>query len=210
MHIPYLSEFLTLATLHFAVVISPGPNLTLVAKNSVTMHFRLALYCVLGIAVGAFLHVSLAIVGLSAFVSTYQALYLFLQFFGAGYLVYVGVKATRTKPYDLEKQVALARETSTARMAFSEGFINMMSNPKAYIFIFALFTQVVGATPIAIKLLYGLWMSFVDIVWFASVAYLLSRPAVKARFTAKLHLVARSFGLILIGFGLWIVASAFR
>ena len=205
-----LSEFLTLAALHVAVVISPGPNLTLVAKNSVTMHFRLAIYCVLGIATGAFLHVCLAILGLSAFVLTYPMLYLFLQLFGAVYLVYVGTKAGRTKAYNLEEQVALATETSTAHVAFSEGFINMMSNPKAYLFIFALFTQVVGATPVAIKLLYGLWMSAVDIVWFASVAYVLSRPSVKIRFTARLHYLARGFGIVLIGFGVWIFISAFR
>ncbi|OHA21262.1 MAG: hypothetical protein A2849_00510 [Candidatus Taylorbacteria bacterium RIFCSPHIGHO2_01_FULL_51_15] len=209
MTIPYLSEFLMLAALHIAVVISPGPNLTLVAKNSVTMQFRLTLYCVFGIAVGSFLHVSFAILGLSGFVVRVPTLYLALQFLGASYLIYVGFKALKTKPYDVDAEVAHSARVSTACTAFREGFINMMGNPKAYLFVFALFTQVVGATPIIIKVLYGVWMSLVDIVWFAFVAFLLSSPLVKTRFTSKLHYLARVFGIVLIGFGLRILVSPF-
>ncbi|MSU55696.1 MAG: LysE family translocator [Candidatus Taylorbacteria bacterium] len=208
--ISLFSQFWNIAVLHIGVVMWPGPNLTLVAKNSVTLQLRFALYCTLGIAIGTIAHVSLALVGVSGIVAASPVMYRVLQVIGAGYLIYVGTKAIRAMPYRLEEEVGAAKQTRTAHGAFREGFTNQMTNPKSYFFFFTLFTQVVGETPVGIKVLYGLWMATITFLWFAFVTVTLSNPLVKKRFSASIHYVARAAGVFLIGFGIWILRSAFR
>jgi threonine/homoserine/homoserine lactone efflux protein len=82
-------------------------------------------------------------------------------------------------------------------------------NPKATLFFFALFTQVINpATSKTIQALYGLEMSLMTFAWFALVAVILSHEAIRSRFISVQHWVEKFFGVILIAFRIKVALSA--
>ena len=83
------------------------------------------------------------------------------------------------------------------------GFLTNVLNPKATLFFFALFTQVINPhTPKAIQVLYGLEMSVMTFVWFALVAAILSHNLIRSRFASVQH------GVILIALGVKVALSS--
>lgn len=91
-----------------------------------------------------------------------NSIYSVLKYLGAGYLVCLGYRALRAAP-------------ASAPAAVRMGSLTNILNPKATLFFFALFTQVIDPrTPKAVQVLYGLEMALAAFVWFALVAALLS------------------------------------
>ncbi len=89
------------------------------------------------------------------------------------------------------------------------GFLTNVLNPKATLFFFALFTQVINPhTPKAIQVLYGLEMSVMTFVWFALVAAILSHNFIRSRFASVQHYLERTFGVILIALGVKVAISS--
>ncbi len=214
MNTSYFSEFLTLAILHLLVVISPGANFTVVAKNSLTLTRQLALYTAFGVSLGTMVYVIFALFGLKVLMAIAESALWFgvLKFFGAGYLIYIGVKSCRAKapkPEESDTTHLFKRTMVTPQDAVGTGFFSQISNPKAVLFFISLFTQVIDVrTPTAIKALYGAWMFFATLGWFAFVALVLSHTGVQMRFRYNLHRISLVFGVVLIVLGVLLAFSA--
>lgn len=209
MHASYLSEFLTLATLHLLVLISPGANFTLVVKNSLVTERRFGILTALGIALGTAVYVALALGALSWLLALTKSAVLFalLKVAGASYLIYLGVKSCRAKATE-QPDIALSPGPMDAGEAVRTGLFSQLSNPKAMLFFGSVFTQAVDFhTPLFIKFGYGVWMSAVTFGWFALVAYLLSFLGVQRRLREYLHWISRAFGVVLIGLGILLILS---
>jgi threonine/homoserine/homoserine lactone efflux protein len=85
--------------------------------------------------------------------------------------------------------------------AFSTGFLTNATNPKATLFFLAIFTTIISATmPLQIQALYGLWMCFVNALWFVIVALFFSSARVRLLFMRMGHWFERTMGVILILF----------
>lgn len=122
-------------------MMSPGPDMILLLRNSTRYPGYLALWSVLGICVGLAFHTGLSILGLAVVIKNSPAAFRVIQTAGALYLFYIGIITLKT--------TADQTETETGNMntgpfsAFQEGLICNLLNPKVTLFILSLFTQVI-------------------------------------------------------------------
>ncbi len=197
----YISEFFTIAIIHFLAVASPGPDFAITLRQSVTLGRRAGLLTSLGIGVGIFVHVAYCIVGLGVVISQSIVLFNTVKFIGAAYLVFIGISAVRSKPR--EYTLPVEEGTRTGKNPFLVGFLTNALNPKATLFFLSVFSVVVSpSTPLSLKAGYGIWMAAVTTLWFGSLTYLFSLASVRSILTRTSHWFDRIMGALLIGLGI--------
>ncbi len=179
---------ITLAGIHFIALMSPGPDFALVVQNAMRHGRQTGLYIALGLSVGILLHSLFSLTGVSYLVHQQPLLYSGLQFLGGGYLLYLGIGALRAviqmikKPQSDQAQPANDLVISNKRQAFAKGFATNILNPKALVFFISLMSSLVPAgmsvtgKGIALMILFSL-----SLVWFSSLAWMLSTQTLQRR-----------------------------
>jgi len=142
-----------IASLILAVV--PGPGVIYLMTQTLSRGRRAGLASVGGIAVGNLLNAAGASLGLAAILAASASAFTVVKFAGAAYLVWLGVKALRSRPRPSpEAPPAPARP---ARL-FRDAVLVAVLNPKTALFFAALLPQFVppGAhAPLAQNLMLG-------------------------------------------------------
>lgn len=205
----FLPEFLTVVAVHFLAVASPGPDFILISRNSLIYSRKVGLYSAVGLGFGILVHVTYSLVGIGFIISKSILLFSVLKFIGAGYLAYIGYQCLKTKPKK-EEELSLEKKNDISNFAaIKMGFLTNVLNPKATLFFFALFTQVISPdTPKFIQVFYGLEMSIATFLWFAFVATILSHNLIRKKFGSVQHYLERTFGVILIALGIKVALSS--
>lgn len=206
---PYLTEFLTVATIHLLAAISPGPDFAMISRNSLVYSRKTGIYSAIGLALGILVHVSYSLIGIGFIISKSILLFSVIKLLGASYLIYIGYKALKTKPSKIKNEFFGKKNDLRKFAAIKMGFLTNALNPKVTLFFLGLFTQVIDlTTPLAIQILYGLEMSIMTFVWFAFVALILSHGAVQTKFAGIHYYAERFFGAILIVLGIKVALSS--
>lgn len=204
---PYLTEFITVAIVHLLAVISPGPDFALVSKNSLINSRKAGIMTAIGLGLGITVHVTYSLIGIGLIISQSILLFSIIKYIGAGYLIYIGLKALKSKkrnPAVIDKNKNYLSSVSAVKV----GFLTNVLNPKATLFFLALFTQVINPeTPLLIQVMYGAEMAFMTFAWFAGLALILSHHIVKKTLDKIMHRVEHLFGAILIALGIKIALS---
>ncbi|POA21435.1 lysine transporter LysE [Pseudomonas sp. FW300-N1A1] len=200
----YLGEFLALATIHFLAVVAPGPDFAVTIRQSVRFGRVVGICTALGIGAGISVHVLYTLLGVGALMHTTPWLLTVAKVVGGAYILYLGVSLLRSKPKSTvegENVVEQSLEQQTLFKAFTTGFLTNATNPKATLFFLAIFTTLISATtPLQVQALYGLWMCFVNALWFVIVALFFSSSRVRVLFMRMGHWFERTMGVILILF----------
>ena len=137
------SDFILLVVACLAVNLSPGPSVLLVSSVSAARGFRAGLFAVLGMTVGALLHVVLAASGVAARLAAAPFAFALVQYLGAAYLIYLGIELFRSKP-DMETDSG--REVGTRDWQyFRRGLLVDSLNPKIALFFLAFIPQFLNA-----------------------------------------------------------------
>lgn len=200
--IVYWMEFLTVALVHLLAVASPGPDFAVVVRESVTQGHRIGSWTALGVGCGIFLHVAYSLLGIGLIVSQSIVLFNLFKWLAAAYLLYLGWRALRARPQALAEVTAAGGAARSAGSAFVMGFVTNGLNPKATLFFLALFTVVIDHdTPLPVQAGYGAYLALATICWFLLVAWLFSRPRVRAGFARMGHWFDRATGALLMGLG---------
>ena len=202
-------EFMTVALVHLLAVASPGPDFAVVVRESVSQGRQAGSWTALGIGCGIFLHVAYSLLGIGLIVSQSVVLFNLFKWLAAAYLIYLGWRALRARPPELELQdAAVARGARPGRRAFLSGFVTNGLNPKATLFFLSLFTVVINPdTPLSVQAGYGLYLAGATTLWFLLVAWLFSRGRVRAGFARLGHWFDRLTGTVLIGLGVRLALS---
>ena len=205
----YLGEFLTIATLHFLAVASPGPDFAVTTRYSMSFGRQIGRWVALGIGAGIFLHVAYSVLGVALIIHRYQWVYGSLLLLGAGYLGWLGWQALQAQPRALnsaatETQSAAELNATPEKLsrskAFRIGFLTNGLNVKATLFFLAIFSTVIApSTPTIIKVGYGVYMAFATATWFLLLATLITWPPFLKRLWAISHWIDRIMGGVLIG-----------
>ena len=122
------------------VLLIPGPGVLYVVARSVGQGRRAGLTSVLGLSAGALVHVAATTAGLSAILLTSATAFGIVKTLGAGYLIYLGLRALVTRGPVLGVQAA--RPISLYRV-FTDGVIVSVFNPKIAVFFLAFLPQFV-------------------------------------------------------------------
>jgi threonine/homoserine/homoserine lactone efflux protein len=123
-------------------VVSPGPDTLLVLGNTFGGGRKRGFTTALGVCSGFLVHITAAVLGLTAIVLASATLFTLVKLAGAAYLIYLGIQAWRsdgTLPLN-------AGEQTTTLGFFTQGFLGNVLNPKVILFFMALIPQFVNAS----------------------------------------------------------------
>lgn len=209
-----MQQFLLVAAAHFLALLSPGPDFFLVARTSVKAGWRHAAFVCLGIAFANGVFIVAAFSGITLF-RPGSASFIAIQLAGCAYLLYVGQLFIRfagtssIAEHNVTTTAAL-RETAGLKdrwREFGMGFMSGILNPKNALFYVSLATLIGGAgTAAGLKVVYGVWMFSVVLLWDMLVAIFIGNRAVLRSFSNVLPALERISGVILIGLALSVIA----
>ncbi|MBN8557605.1 MAG: LysE family transporter [Proteobacteria bacterium] len=185
----------------------PGPGNLVIATGTAQGGIRGGLAATLGVMAGDQVLIWCALGGVAALLHAYPVAFSALQWVGAAYLAWLGIRMWRMRPQDGGAPAAPARQRP-----FRQGFLITLLNPKAIVFYFAflpLFIDPVrhqgmvtfamlAVTAAVLVLLYG----FIE-------SLLVHRFAERLRASERLgNWLRKLTSLFLIGFGVRLAASS--
>jgi threonine/homoserine/homoserine lactone efflux protein len=182
------------------IAIVPGPTVTVIVANSLAHGTRAGLLNVGGTQLGLGLMMLILIVGLSSVIAAMSWLFDWLRIAGAIYLVYIGYRLLRSPD-----AIAEAKAPAPRGGFFLQGFLVMMSNPKALFWFGAFIPQFIdpkGNYVVQIAFL-GATAMIVALVSDGGYAVLTGKAGALLS-KKRVRLVSRLSGGFLIGGGLWL------
>src|SRR3954462_5994012 len=199
--------YLTYVAACILITIIPGPTVTLIIANSLTHGTRAGLLNVAGTQLGLLIMLGVLLVGLSSIIATMGWWFDWVRIAGAGYLVWIGWKLLRASG----PMGALDKTPKPRGGFFLQGFLVLMSNPKALLWFGAFIPQFVDpqGNYVAQITLLGLTAMAVAVVSDGGYAVLTGRAGAHLS-RNRVRLVSRLSGGFLIGGGIWLALSRAR
>lgn len=193
--IPYLGAC-------FLLAIVPGPTVTVIIANSLARGTGAGLAIVAGTQAGFLVMTLVVALGMQALVAFMGAAFDWIKLIGAAYLIWLGFKMLRS---DGDLGAAEAdRGKSTFRTAL-EGFLVILSNPKALIFLGAFLPQFVDVNQPTFPQVVILGLFFMLVAGSTDAVYaVVAGRAHGLLSAARIRLVSRlSSGILMLG-GVWL------
>lgn len=202
---PTIDVLLAFAVTTALFAFIPGPAMLYAAARTMAGGRRAGLMAVLGINIGAYVHVIAAAAGLSALFNAVPVAYLIVKLVGALYLIWLGISLFRSQ--EAGNEVSIAVVPKSARKAFVESVAVEVLNPKTAIFFLAFLPQFVDADaslPLWAQLailgaIVNTIFTFADVVCVLLAGLIMEKVKQSSR---TQRLVQRLGGTILVGLGL--------
>lgn len=197
MNVQLFTAFLLIT---IVLIVMPGPIVTLVISTGATRGVRAALTTVAGTTLGNAMLLAAIALGLNWVHAHADLLFNALRWTGAAYLVWLGVQMWRHAGEESER----LKETGRAR--FLRGLIVALSNPKTIVFFTAFLPQFIDSRLPAGPQLAAMCVASVLIAGASDCAWAIAAGMGRAWFMkpARVKLLGRLSGTVLIGGGLWL------
>jgi homoserine/homoserine lactone efflux protein len=189
---------------------TPGPAVLFIITNSSLYGWRKAVFAALGNISGLLVLGIISITGLGTILTGSQQIFLLIKYAGAAYLVYMGLRMIlKGKTEFKAEKWSPAAAGITNRRLFFKALGLALSNPKAIIFLTALFPQFIDIRSsllpqFSMLILVLICFSFSFLMMYALLAHqarnLLTRPG-------RAKMVNYTGGSIFIGLGLLLAFS---
>ncbi len=140
-----IQSWLIYLTLVFVATATPGPAVLFIITNSTIYGWKKASYAAIGNIIGLFFLGIIAVTGLGTILKASEVIFNLIKYIGAVYLVYIGLKLFLKNSQDVvtQDEETVSNEISSMRMGF-QAFGVAISNPKAILFLTALFPQFIN------------------------------------------------------------------
>jgi len=190
--------------------LTPGNDMLYVASRSISQGIKGGIVSALGVFAGCFVHISAAVLGLSIIISKSAYFFELIKFAGAGYLIYLGVRALLSKPAINQMDEKLAK-TNYWKL-FKQGAITNALNPKVAVFFLSFLPQFIDAGSPWFKLqlfTLGLWFAVQGTTVLIIVACIFGKTKDFFKRNPKVWRIQEKItGLVLIGLGIKIALSS--
>lgn len=133
----------------FGVVVLPGLDMAFVLASSMVDGRRAGLAATGGIMVGGVCHVLMAALGLGVLLAVWPSAFNLLLLAGAAYIAWIGWALLRS---DAVFDGVATTSSRSVSATFRRGVVTSLLNPKAYVFMLAIFPQFLRRE-------YGAWWS---------------------------------------------------
>ena len=190
---------------------TPGPAVLFIMTNSTLHGWRKAVFAALGNIVGLFCLGIIAVTGLGSILKASEILFNIIKYAGAAYLIYLGLKVIFQKSSDFStmKNQLISKDVSSQKIFFQALGI-ALSNPKAIIFLTALFPQFVNINEALIpqfSMLIATLMvfSFSFLMFYALLAHRVKTLLIKPN---RIKVFNRTSGSIFVGLGVLLAVSS--
>jgi threonine/homoserine/homoserine lactone efflux protein len=214
------SHYSTFIGLAILLVVAPGPDFTVVTRNSLAYGRRMGIFTSVGGVVSLLMQGAAAALGVSALVVHSSAAFDILKIVGAVYLGYLGLQslvtalsrgAVGSAERDPERASPGGRAPGRSRLArgFRQGFMSNITNPNTLVFYVSLLPQFVqDGSPVLPQVwllatthaLLALGWRVVVVMVLGRMLWLLRRPRVR-------RAIEGLTGLALIGFGIRLITA---
>ncbi|PJG50133.1 lysine transporter LysE [Bradyrhizobium forestalis] len=135
-----LATLMTYILIVLGFVFIPGPATLLTMARAASSGTKVGIATGAGIAAGDLVHTAFAIVGLSAIIATSAMLFSIVKYAGAGFLIYLGIRAMLEKA---SPGITGPTSAITAAHAFRQAIVTEVLNPKTALFFLAFLPQFV-------------------------------------------------------------------
>ena len=204
-----LVHWITFLSAAVLLNLSPGPDMAFILGQTISNGRQGGFAAMFGIWTGAFLHVVMAAVGLSAILATSAVAFTIVKWVGAAYLVWLGLQALFSRDESLVSDSSV--EDPGLRSIYWQGVLVSTLNPKVAIFFLAFLPQFVvnGAGPVSAQLfLHGSLIIVVAAFIEPPLVVTGSRLAVAVRSNRQIGLwMNRGLGALLISLGIRLATS---
>ncbi|MEY4749044.1 MAG: hypothetical protein RIQ60_1258 [Pseudomonadota bacterium] len=215
--LPPLPLLLAFLGASLALALTPGPGVLYIVARTLAQGRACGLASVAGVALGNFGNALLAAFGVAALLALSALAFELLKWAGALYLIWLGVQqwrspAAATTPPAVEAQDAQARPAAdSARLAWREGVVVALLNPKTTLFFAAFLPQFMTPGSHAVAQSVTLGALFVAIAAITDSGYVLLAALVAPHLTRARRAQVwgrRAAGSAFIGLGLLTALSA--
>jgi len=189
------------------IVIVPGPTVTLIVANSLTHGTRAGLINVAGTQFALAVLIGIVGLGMASIVATMGWWFDWVRLIGAAYLVWLGIKLMRSSGALGE----IMPPPQPRGGFFWQGFLVLLSNPKALLLFGAFIPQFVDTKQDYFGQVLFLGATFMAVATVFDGCYaLLAGRARNLLSRKRVHLLARGSGICLIGGGIWLALQRSR
>lgn len=122
----------------FGVVLLPGMDMAYILGSALSGGRRAGLMALAGVMTGAVVHVIAGVLGISVLLKLYPAAFKFMLLAGALYIAWIGWSILRSASA-FKPGAGLALRPPW--LTFRQGMLSCLMNPKAYLFMLAVFPQ---------------------------------------------------------------------
>jgi threonine/homoserine/homoserine lactone efflux protein len=196
------------------VIVTPGPDTAITIRNTLLGGRAAGMFTAVGIVSGQMVWALAASIGIVAILKASEPLFLTIKYAGAAYLIFLGLVALKAaiRPAvvtNITHRTPAPRRGITPPIAFRQGFVSDLGNPKMAAFFASLLPQFVpyGAQAFPALLLRGFIFAAMTFAWLAFYATLiawigdtLGRPHIR-------RVMEAVTGTVLVGLGLRIAAE---
>src|SRR5664279_1805919 len=192
--------------------LTPGNDMIYVASRSISQGIKAGIISAVGVFIGCFVHIMAAVFGLSIIIMKSAFLFELIKFIGAGYLIYLGIKALLTKS-NFNKNIITLPPTDKWKL-LKQGIITNALNPKVALFFLSFLPQFIqiGSPLYKVQLFsLGLWFDVQGTSVLIIVAFLVGKTSKLIKRNKKFWKIqGKVTGLILIGLGIKVALSSRR
>ncbi|MCP3892087.1 MAG: LysE family translocator [Desulfobulbaceae bacterium] len=194
-----------------AATATPGPAVLFIITNSTLHGWKKASWAAFGNIAGLLLLGTITISGLSTLLLTSLLFFTILKFAGAAYLIYLGLRILFQKTShisSIEKPTRIPKISS--QKIFIQAFTVAISNPKAVVFLTALFPQFINVDGSLLPQFSVLIITLMAFSFFFLMAYALLAQRIKYWLDKpeRVKIFSRASGATFIGFGLLLATSS--
>lgn len=187
---------------------TPGPDTAYIVVRSVAQGRRAGLMSAVGISADCCVHALACAVGLTAVIAASATVFVVVKFFGAAYLVYLGVRMLLSKEkaaYAAASDVAQGQPRAL-RQLLLQGFTTNLLNPKVVLFFVSFFPQFISpgnASHVTAFLILGAVFVVMSLAWNCMVAWIAGSVTQRLSGTRGMKVwLDRVVGCAFVGLGL--------
>jgi homoserine/homoserine lactone efflux protein len=205
-----LETWLAFFVASWLISLSPGAGAISCMAAGMRFGFRRALWNILGLQLGILLVLVIVAAGLGALLAASTYAFEAVKWFGAGYLVWLGIQQWRAPAVPIDAAAAESALGGTPRELVLRGFLVNATNPKGIIFMLAVLPQFIDpARPQFVQYaICAATLFFTDLVVMAGYTGLAARALAALRAPSHIRWVNRAFGSLFVAAGA--VLATFR
>jgi threonine/homoserine/homoserine lactone efflux protein len=195
--------YITFLVACIAIIIIPGPTVTVIIANSIRSGAKAGLANVAGTQLGLALTMLVLAFGLPVVIAVVGEAFIWLKLVGAAYLVWLGIGLWRNR--DSFSGIESIAEKTTFKRMFLQGFFVILTNPKSLLFFGVFIPQFIdpGRNAVWQTLIFGGTFMIVATVLDGAYA-LLAGGAGRMLTKTRIRVLERISGTLLISGGIWL------
>jgi threonine/homoserine/homoserine lactone efflux protein len=139
---------IALFTTMLAIATVPGPGQVAVVARTSASGLAHGFATAIGIVLGDYLLIALAVFGLSALAQAWQGVFALVGIFGGVYLIWLGGRTLRVRPQRLEVEPVSAESWAADVVA---GFVVTLGDPKAVVFYVSFLPAFISFDPVSVR-----------------------------------------------------------